>query len=260
MTIDMKNFAGELSDPAAGGHVGSNSYQTESQSDEFPVHQDLLSPVEEQQPQESPAMASPEAIQEPSRQELNFAALREEVDRIKAERDEFRQNLDLLRANVQQQAPKQEPKKFLDGLSDNDVPNVAEIRSAFEQREAEYQMRLEELQVQQNYSDYAEVLEKYTAPLLRQKPHLAEGILGSKNKALFAYELGKMAQGQQKMETPHPQATPPSQIAKRIIENSKKPATLAQAGGQTVLGQADYYANMSDNEFLSMAAKNLGEI
>lgn len=258
MSIDMKSYAGANQDSAAEGQqTGANSYQRETSHEEVEVDQGILEQVSESLSQETQPVIN-EAVKEPSQQELNFKALREEVDRIKSERDEFRQNLDLLRANVQQQQhqaqPKQESRQFLDGLKDNDIPNVAEIRQAFEQREAEYQLRLEELQVQQAHPDYAEVLEKYTAPLLRQKPHLAEGIHGARNKALFAYELGKMIQGQQVASQP---PTQPSAIAQKIVDNAKKPGNLAQAGGQSRLSQADYYATMSDQEFMKMASKNL---
>lgn len=265
MTIDMQSYAGEPRDSAAEGQqIGANSYQQEAYSDEVPVDQEILEQVSATSAEQSQPVKL-EVVKEPSPQELNFKALREEVDRIKSERDEFRQNLELLRANVQEQQrqaykPPEEPKKFLDGMGDHEVPNVSEIRKAFEQRESEYRMRLEELQVQQTHPDYAEVLEKYTTPLLKQKPHLAEGIYGASNKALFAYELGKMAQQQYAPPVPQPAPVQPSAIAQKIVENSRKPGNIGQAGGQSALSQADYYASMSDNEFMKMASKNLGEI
>ncbi len=260
----MKSFAGDVSDSAAEGQqIGANSYQQETHPEEVPVNQEILEQVSENLTfAENVQPVKSEVVKEPSQQELNFKALREEVDRIKGEKEELRQNLELLRANFQQQQPpavsQPEPKKFLEGMGDHEVPNVSEIRKAFEQREADYQMRLEELQVQQSHPDYAEVLEKYTAPLLKQKPHLAEGIYGARNKALFAYELGKMAQGQQQIVPV--EKTQPSVTAQKIVENAKKPGSIAQAGGQSVLSKADYYATMSDQEFMKMAAKNLGEI
>jgi len=261
MSIDMKDYSGEILDPAAAvQQVSPNSYQQELANDDAHVYKEFLSP-----PPEAP-LESAESVQakEPSRQEQNFAALREEIERLKAERDvekqEYRQNLELFKANAQPQqryeAP--EPKKFLDGLSDNDVPNVAEIRRAFEQREQEYHSRIEELQVSSAHPDYAEVLEKFTGPLLKQKPHLAQAIRGSSNPALTAYDLGKMAQS--RMEAPAPKPAQLNTNAQKIVENARKPATLAQAGGQSVLSQADYYATMSDADFMRIATKNLGEI
>jgi len=48
--------------------------------------------------------------------------------------------------------------------------------------------------------------------------------------------------------------------AQRIVENARKPATLSQAGGQSVLSKADYYATMSDAEFMKMANQHLESV
>lgn len=261
LDIDMETFGRTFSDPAAAvqQNVETNSFRQEEE--EFPVQQELMDA-----PKEAPPKV--EAEPEVNPQAENFRALREEVDRIKHDRDAERRDhqlqIDMLRANLNNQQPqKQQPPavKPFDGMEDSDVPNVAEIRREWQnlqherkQQEASYQARLEELQVQQMYPDYAEVIEKFALPLVKQKPHLAEGIQGATNKALMAYEIGKMAQQlQQKTQPP----TSNSETAKRIIDNSKKPGTLSQAGGQAALSKADYFASMSDQEFMKFATKNL---
>jgi len=249
--IDMKNYAGALPDSAAADQpiVDTNSYQQELQSEEFPVQKDLL----EQTVKEEVASL-------PSKQELNFHALREEVDRIKAEKKELEYNLELLRANVQrpqEQSNVPRDRKMFEGMNDDEIPNVSEIRKEWDVRESQYQARIEELEVAQKFPDYAEVIEKYALPLVKQKPHLADGIRGANNKALFAYELGKMAQQMHVAQSAPPQR---SSDAQRMIENSRKPGTLAQTGGQGALSKADYYASMSDTEFMKLATANLGAI
>lgn len=267
MTIDMKNFTGEVTDPAAEGQQTlSNSYQDELHPEEYPVIRELLTPPEE--PVSTPTVSQEVVKEELSKQELNFKALREEVDRIKAERDEFKQNIELLKANRQQEQyrPPEPQKKLFQGMDDGDIPNVAEIRNAWEQREAEYLSRIEELSVAQQHPDYAEVLEKYTAPLIRNKPHLVEGIQGARNKALFAYELGKLYQSQQQTvsnqqpQQEAPQPTTPSAKAQRIVDNARKPGTLSSSGGQGALSKADFIATMSDRDFMEMASKHLDQI
>jgi hypothetical protein len=270
MTIDMKTFSGDVQDPAAEGQqILSNSYQEEFTNEEFPLIKDLLTPPEEAPVVQETVVAPQEVVQEPSQQELNFRALREEVEKIKAERDEFKQNIELLKANRQQeQYQQQQPKrKLFDGMDDGDIPNVAEIRRAWDEREAEYKGQLEELTVAQQYSDYADVLQNHTAPLLRQNPELVEGIQGARNKALFAYKLGKLYQGQQQVtqSTPSPvqsvpQPTSPSAIAQRIVENSRKPGTLSSVGGQGSLSKTEFMATMSDKDFMEMAQKHLDQI
>jgi cytochrome c556 len=250
--IDMKSLTGADFVPAAGEYVESNSYDQEAS--DYPVNVALLDqPVKTQ---------VDESAKEPGTnpQAENFRAFREEVDRMKAERDlekrEFQLQLEMLRANMQakhSQPEQPQERKFLGGMDESDVPSVGELRKEFEQREAQYAARIEELQVQQAHPDYAEVIEKYALPLVQQKPHLAEGLRGASNKALFAYELGKMAQ---RMQAPV-QAAAKSDNAQRIVDNAKKPGTLSQAGGQGALSKADYFASMSDQEFMQMASRNL---
>jgi hypothetical protein len=263
-TIDMKSFAGDTKDSAAEGQqiVGQNTYQEETQHEDVIVHKELMEVPKEEI---HPPVVEDKTPSEPTRQELNFKALREEIDRVKAEKEEIRANMELMRANVAQlQQPKEPTKeqKMFEGMNKDDIPNVGDIEAAWNRREAEYQSRIEELQIAQKYPDYAEVMEKFTAPLLKQKPHLAEGIIGAKNRALHAYELGKMHQMSQKQEIPVPEVKPPepSKTAQKIVENARKPGSLSSAGGQGALSKADYFASMSDKEFMEMAAKNLGEI
>lgn len=259
LDIDMKDYAGELKDPAAVGH-DTNSYQQEAFSEEFPVQTELM-----QQQDASSALDLPVvATNTPSSQELNFRALREEVDRLKAEqaleKREHQLQLDILRANASKapQEIRQNSNQMFKDMKDDDIPNVGELRREWESKEANYQARLEELQVAQQYPDYAEVVEKFALPLVQQKPHLAQGLQGASNKALFAYELGKMAQQMQIQQRSSPAS--PNMAAQRMVENSRKPASIAQTGGQSTLSQADYYATMSDNEFAKFASRNLEQI
>lgn len=254
--LDMKNYSGDI-DPAAVDQqiVDTNSYQQE-------VNEGFAQPELTEASIPTPPLPDNKQVEEQlSKQELNFKALREEVDRIKAERETERRDhqlqIDMLRVNGQRQveAPIQDHRMF-EGMQESDIPNVKEIRQAWEQRESEYQQRIEELQVAQQYPDYAEVIEKFALPLVKEKPHLAEGIQGVRNKAMFAYELGKMAQSMQKIPS-QAEAPQRSSDAQRIVENARKPGTLSQAGGQGALSKADYYASMSDREFMQMATRNL---
>ncbi len=260
LDIDMENFGRAFSDPAAAvqNNVDTNSYNQEDV--EFPVRPELLDKPQEV---ESKVAAEPEI----NPQAEHFRALREEIDRIKTDREQERRDhrlqMEMLQANSNKQSTqKEQPQatKPFDGMEDSDVPNVAEIRREWQNLQHErkvqedaYQARLEELQVQQMYPDYVEVIEKFALPLVKQKPHLAEGIQNATNKALMAYEIGKMAQQVQQSQ----QSTSKSEAAQRIVDNSKKPGTLSQAGGQGALSKADYFATMSDQEFMRLATKNL---
>lgn len=267
MSIDMKNYMGDANAPAAVESVELNSYQRNEH--EFPV----LPPEPSEQPQtetQQSVEAAPQVVQEDP-QALNFKALSESVERLKAEREaekrEYQLQLDMLRANlVRSQQPEQpKPRKMFDGMEDTDVPNVGELRRAWGEREAAYNERIEELQVAGQHSDYAEVLGKYGKHLAETDPVFLQGIRGAENKALFAYQYAKKEQRIQQLEEAMKQNTPPAQTsssatAQRIVENARKPGTLAQAGGQSVLSKADYFATMSDQEFMKMASRHLEAI
>lgn len=279
--IDIQNYAGELNGSAAESQGNaSNSYPRGNANDDYPVYKEFLEPS-----QDASRESAPEEVMEDSRaegtqaqasepqlskQELNFRALREEVEqknaeieRIRTEKDTekriYEQNIELYRANIANHAQK-EPQKsnsLFEGMDKSEVPTVAEIEAAWSKRESGYRERLEEMQVAQTHSDYAEVLEKHLTPLIKEKPHLASLIQRADNKALAAYELGKMYQ---QLNTPKPvsapqHVTPPAQAAQRMVENARKPGTLSSAGGQGALSKAEYYATMSDKEFMELAGK-----
>jgi len=251
--IDMENYGRSNALAATEQAVDTNSYQQEDGYE--PIHQELLD-------QEVKSQVDKPVDPEVNPQAEHFRALREEVDRIKAEKEaqkqEFQVQLDMLRANITQAQPRvpEVPKKeAFDGMKDDDVASVGELRREFAAREAEYQARLEELTVQQQFPDYAEVMNKHLSPLVKEKPHLIKEIMRAENKALFAYEIGKMAQ--QAKSIPPPPEPQQSSHAQKIVENSRKPGTLSQAGGQAALSKADYFATMSDQEFMKFASRNL---
>lgn len=254
--VDVANYTGVDTASAADSQalVDQHNSYLDGQGD-YPVMRELLEP-----PQEV-------ARQEPSPQEQNFRALREEVDRIKtereAERKESQLQIDLLRANLTRPEPQQRlpERKMFDGKADDYIPDVAEWRSEMESREQGYQARLQELEFQTAHPDYVEVLGKHLGPLVTEKPHLRQVIERAPNPSQFAYELAKMAQQLREQTAPSQAAvSQPIRDAQRMVENSRRPGTLSQAGGQAALSKADYYASMSDAEFMKMANRHLDSI
>src|SRR5208282_826291 len=119
--IDMKNLTGDDFGPVAADQqiVDTNSYQQEAQ--------EYSAPTEVVKTEVNAQVVEPNV----SPQAEHFRALREEVDRMKAEREserrEYQLQLDLLRSNVEQQRvpnhPVQEAKMFAD-MKDDDIPTV----------------------------------------------------------------------------------------------------------------------------------------
>lgn len=261
MAIDMKSYAGELEPPAAVEQQNEVIVTPEmSQNEEFSM-------PEVPETQTTTQVAE---VKGPTDQELNFKALSDSVERLKADREaekrEYQLQLDMLRANVNRQP--QEPskvKKMFDGMEDSEVPNVGELRKAWEEREHAYNEKIEELQIANMHSDYAEVIGKFGKHLAETDPAFLQGLRGAENKALFAYQYAKKEQELQSLreamkQNQTPQATQASRDAQKIVENARKPGNLAQAGGQTILSKADYYASMPEDQFMKLAAKHMGEI
>ena len=270
MSINMKNYSAGVNDyeiPAAVESEPLNTYQAVTQLEEFPMPV-IPEEVEQEVAEAPPVQQAPE-----SDKEKNFRALSDKVEKLQAERDadrkEFEMQLHMLRANsvAKPQSNEEKPKSMFEGMGDTEIPNVSEIRKEWSLREQQYQAQIEELQVAQYHPDYAEVVERFAAPLLKEKPSLLNAVLASQNKALTLYEIGKLAQQTKQLQEkvsasapPPTQGTPPSSIAQKIVENSKKPGTLSSMGGQSTLSKADYFASMSDADFMKMASKNLGEL
>lgn len=265
MAIDTQIYQGEIETPAAVEQIEQNSFQREQFDEEFRMP--------EMPPEASAAVVDSPVVPEVPRedpQERNFRALTESIEQLKqkqdVERKEHQLQLDMLRANLvhkPQETPKR--KEIFDGMQDSEIPNVGEFRKAWSERENEYNSRIEELQVQSQHPDYAEVLNKYGKHLAETDPAFVQGIEGAKNKALFAYNYVKREQRLQELEAqvksyvaPVPQTR--SNDAQRIVENARKPGTLAQTGGNGVLSKADYFQTMSDQDFMKYAAKHLEQI
>lgn len=251
LDIDMENYMGATA-PAATEQMTTNSFQNEVQVEEYPLNSNVIDEYTGNSGQLEEAGEM--------KQERNFEALRLEIDRMKAERDAEKRDhalqLEILRANSQRSAEPQFERKEFEGLHDSDLPTVGDIRKEWAQREQAYQARLEELEFASTHNDYAEVLDKYLKPLINENPVLAQGIGKHPTPAAYAYQLGKLYQ-QSKHSS---QQTAQHSQAQRIVENARKPGTLAQAGGQGALSKAEYFATMSDQEFYKIASKNLGEI
>jgi hypothetical protein len=257
MTIDMKSYAGEVAPAAVERET--NTYQDEA---EYPFPLPPESAPE--QPELIPAAVEPQTVvQEESEGERNFKALRESVEKLKAEREEekrdYQAQLDMLRAN---QRPEAKPKQMFEGMDDSDIPNVGELRKVWNERERVYRENIEEMQVASRYPDYVEVLNKYGTQLAKNDPLFVQGVQGAENKALFAYQYAKREQRLQELESLTKQSAtqvrnPEKENVQKMIDNSKKPGTLAKVGSQSVLSQSDYYASMSDADFVKFASKHL---
>ena len=215
-----------------------------------------------------------EMVEDGHDKEYNFRALRESIAQEKAERELERrrheQELERMQYQIEQMSRSTNEsqisrKSALDGLEGSDLMTVEAYKKAQEEQYGRYQeeitaLRYENLEnrARLQHSDYNEVMEKYSIPLLRSNRDFARAFQAAENPAEFAYQLGRM---QQNTQAPQPMVQNQAQDnAERIVSNARKPGTLSSArGGQASLSKADYYASMSDAEFAEMVQKNLAE-
>lgn len=235
-------------------------------------------PIEQVQEQEQAIAeeAQPEQTQaeeQLSDKEFNFRAMREEMAKLKAEKEALAENFDtwkreLAVGNAQRQ-PEAPRKSAIEELPDNDLITGAQLKQLMAEKDAEFKKLQQEQEIfnqeqrlKQQYADYDEVATTYGVPLLKKEPDLAKAFVAAENKAAFLYKLGKM---QQLAEAPPPA---PSQFqrqevnkAQRMVENSRKPGTLSNATqGQQAISKADYFASMDDKAFAELVTKNLEQV
>lgn len=268
MTIDIKSYAGETESPAAVEQQVLNQYQREMLDEGYPTPPPMSENTEIDTPA---AIQTPSALETESLQDKNFRALSESVEKLRADREaerrDYQLQLDMLRANVNRTQQPDDPrsKQMFDGMEDSDIPTVGEFRKAWNEKESVYNERIEELQVANKYSDYADVLTKYGKQLAETDPLFIQGLRGAENKAMFAYQYAKREQRLHELEnlvkTPQPQAAPQINAdAQRMVENARKPGTLSQTGGQGAFSKADYIETMSDAEFMKFASRHMESI
>ncbi len=264
MTIYDSDFVDELhlQEQATAGVTDSAAGDQEAISEQ-PVDQlgDTTEMVQEQ-PQEPV-----------SDKEMNFKALREEMAKMKAEKEALAENFDtwkreLATNNVQRQ-PEAPRKSAIEELPDNDLITGAQLKQLLAEKDAEFkkiqqdqEIFNQEQRLKQQYSDYDEVATTYGVPLLKKEPDLAQAFVASQNKAAFLYKLGKMQQLSE-APPPAPSTYQPQEVnkAQRILDNARKPGTLSGATqGQQAISRADYYASMNEKEFQELVTKNLEQV
>lgn len=185
----------------------------------------------------------------------NFAALREKTEKLERENQELSRNFEYLRNSVQKPRDAEPVRKNpLDDLDLEDALPTGVFRSR-EQEMMDRQKAMEQeilrLNLAMKYPDYNDVVDNFAAPLIKENPNFAAGFYAAPDPYKYAYDLGAMAKGRVQNVQQAPVAPPPAvhPYAQKAIENSKKPGSLAQTGGQGSFHNVKNYATMSDEEF-----------
>lgn len=187
----------------------------------------------------------------------NFQALREEVAKAKSESEYWRGQAEAYSKRPEQKEEVKDPYASLDWDDPQDV------RKAFEGiRQENYALRNEindtvkALQTKSTHTDWNDLVKSEVPELAGKNKLFAEMIEAVSNPYEAAYllaDLNRRAKGSQQQEQV-------SDRGQRAIQNAQRPGSLSSVGGSSKLSKADYYAKMSDEEFMKAAAENLALI
>ena len=201
---------------------------------------------------------APEAKQnEPvlSDADRNFAALREKTEKLEKENQDLKSNFEYLRNSVQKpREPEPIRKNPLDDLDLEDALPTGVYRSREQElmdRQKAMEQEILRLNLAMKYPDYNDVVDNFAAPLIKENPNFAAGFYAAPDPYKYAYDLGSMAKsrGQSVQQAPAAVQPPVHPYAQKAVENSRKPGSLAQTGGQGSFHHVKNFATMSDEEF-----------
>lgn len=200
-----------------------------------------------------------------SDKEMNFKALRDVVSTLKEEREYWKGQAEAYSRNLVKEEPSQ-----ADAYAALDWNDGGDVRKAFDSlREQNDNLRMEvknalkASDTRSKHSDWDNMVTQHVPKLTSENPIFAEMIRNTSNPAEAAYLLASLnarasgAGGQTNMPQPAPAMNPNAQ---RAMQNAQKPQSLASVGGNSTLSAADYYATMTDAEFMDFAGRNLANI
>jgi len=178
-------------------------------------------------------------------------AERAERQKLQDELKVMKDHLSLIQAS--QQKPAAQQKDEFDGLSEDDVLTVKDLKKALGQKEKQFQTTIQELRMTQRYPDYQQVVTQYLPEVLKQNPSLKDTLIQSQDYEL-AYYLAKNSDA---YKSSHKKAQKNAD-AERIVQNAQRAGSLSSVGQTTPMSEAKQYKNMSDADFKKQVQKNLG--
>ena len=176
----------------------------------------------------------------------------------RAERQKMHEELQMMKdhlALLQSSRPQevQKPKDELDSLADDDVLTVGEAKKFLSRMNKQYEMSVQELRMTQKYPDYQEVVTKYLPEVLKNNPSLRNSLEKSQDYELAYY----LAQNSDGYKTAHKKSKRNAD-AERIVQNSQRAGSLSSVGHTSPISEAKRYKQMSDEEFMNFANRNMG--
>lgn len=196
-------------------------------------------------------------------QQQNFEALRGEIAKMQSERDYWRGQADAFsKIPTRQPEPQATQQDALAALDWDDSRDVQKAFNAIRQENVRLREEIKDaltaIETKSQRQDWNKMVAQHVPQLTSTNPIFAEMIQKVSNPYEAAYLLAEL----------NSRATTAAQEnrvqdygnGQRAIANAHKPQTLASVGGQGQLSAADYYASMSDEDFMKIAARNLANI
>lgn len=199
-----------------------------------------------------------------SEQQQNFRALRDEVAKMKEEREYWKGQAEAY-SRIPARQPESSQATQQDALAALDLDDSRDLKKAFEAiRQENVSLRneikdaLTAIETKTQRQDWNTMVTQHVPQLTSKNPIFAEMIQKASNPYEAAYLLAEL---NSRANQPAPQPAPQNPgYGQRAVQNAQKPQTLASVGGQGQLSAADYYASMSDEDFMKIAARNLANI
>jgi hypothetical protein len=198
-----------------------------------------------------------------SEQQQNFRALREEVAKMKEEREYWKGQAQAY-STIPTRQPESAESTHQDALAALDWEDSRDVQKAFNTvRQENVKLRdeikdaLTAIETKSQRQDWNSMVTQHVPQLTSKNPIFAEMIQKVSNPYEAAYLLAEL---NARASQPEQRAVPEYSNGQRAITNAQKPQTLASVGGQGQLSAADYYASMSDEDFMKIAARNLANI
>lgn len=196
-----------------------------------------------------------------SDKELNFRALREEASKLKEEREYWKGQAEAYSRQNQRPPEREEHKDLEIDWEDSQGVKMAweSLRRENENLRREIKDAISAVETKAQHSDWNNMVTQHVPQLTSKNPIFAEMIQKASNPYEAAYLLAEL-NAKASQTAPAQQPSYPSENGQRAMMNAQKPQTLSSIGGRGNLSSADYYATMSDEDFMKIAAKNLANI
>ena len=216
------------------------------------VVEEVVKPAEGTEP--SPETPPADTHEDP---EEALRAMREDADRLKEENAFFRKMA--MRANPPSQRKATVEKDPNDFVTASDIKGLDDRFSSIESRIREQHERNCESAARAKYSDFDDVVMKYTLPLVqaeaaRGERALMDAIDGAEDPAMAAYLYGRTSEAyladKGKAST--------QKVVSKIEENLKKPGTLGSVKSAKPEAQVKSWGNMTSEEFRANRLKEVG--